>query len=328
MAVRGEGITDGETRAEVVMLDDVIPAVRATSDRGAVRVVSTALRAPVFPAGIDVLSVRVQETGGRARTVTLGLQLPKSARAGIRSATLGRGASIAYPPLEVLGAEMRPWGYTDDGRSMPGWGKPERPCDPAFRSIRAGMGGVPLVYRFQVPAGSVHQVALGFCESHWAESGQRVMHCEVEGAESQTVDPVARWGRHAPGVLLFTAQDANGDGWLEVAVRPAPNTRDGNPILNALWLLPETVAVDADQMIAGALNAAATRYVDVGGAADQSLLPGLKVEYTIELPASGAKELVFLIAHGKTPLPDPNSSAWTPDLLRKAAADVWRDWHE
>ena len=50
----------------------------------------------------------------------------------------------------------------------------------AHRQIRAGMGGVPITYRFAVQTGEKRYVVLGFCESHWAEAGQRPLVINVE----------------------------------------------------------------------------------------------------------------------------------------------------
>ena len=44
------------------------------------------------------------------------------------------------------------------------------------------MGGVPILYHFKVEPKAEVNVVLGFCESHWAQSGQRPVICQVEGA--------------------------------------------------------------------------------------------------------------------------------------------------
>ena len=129
-------------------IEGLIPAARATSQCGPVSVTATAYRAPAFPAGFDV----------GARTVSLAGRVV---------------ASLPFQP--VVDADMREWGYMDEATSMPGWAQPAVPCDPAFRNIRAGMGGVPIVYRFPVPAKGAADVVLGFCESFWAQPGKRPM---------------------------------------------------------------------------------------------------------------------------------------------------------
>ena len=185
---------------------------------------------------------------------------------------------------------------------------------------------MPIQYRFTVAPKSEATLALGFCESHWAESGKRVLRCHVEGAPEQEVDPVAKWGRHQPGVLAFKARDDNGDGQLEITVRAAPTAGDRNPILNVIWIFPPGEVVDPAKVVSGAMSATAICYVDVGGENDQALyLPG-KLEFPLKLSAGGTEELTFLVACRGGSAPTPESSAWTAAALRRAARDVWSNW--
>lgn len=324
----GEGVADAAPRVSTVKLDGVVPAAQAVSQRGAVTLKLTAFRAPAYPAGVDVLTVRVEEKQGRAASVTVALELPAKVHAGLRTVRLGGRAVLTLPPHEESGEKPRDWGYCDEASSLRGWAKPAGSCDPAFRNIRAGMGGVPIIYRFSVRPKSEANVVLGFCESHWAEAGQRRLLCKVEGAPSQEVDPIAKWGRHKPGALLFKARDEDGDGRLDITVRGASDAKDKNPILNAIWIFPAGPPPNPGQIIAGKLNAAAKRYVDVGGENDQSLYPGGKLEYHIALPSHGAQELTFFAACQGGSVPIPDASAWTSETLRRAAREVWRDWKE
>ncbi len=199
----GEGVVDGPVAVEAVKLDGIIPAARAVSARGPVKLTWTAFRAPAFPSGVDVLSVRVEETRGKAANVTVALDVPAAAQVGLRTVKLGARTVLTLPSETLEGQVERAWGYCDEATSLPGWARPEGKCDPAFRNIRAGMGGVSIRYRFAVKPKSAAGVALGFCESHWAQRGQRPMLCLVEGAPAEPIDPIARWGRHKPGVLVF-----------------------------------------------------------------------------------------------------------------------------
>lgn len=322
----GEGITDGAVSVESVRLRDVIPAARCTSDRGAVRMVCTAYRAPIFPSGADAFVVRLEEAKGQPAKVTLAVDLPENSQLGMRTVKLGGRAVLALPREAVSNRELREWGYCDEASPLPGWAKPVGPCDPAYCNIRAGMGGVPITYRFSVKPKSRVQVVLGLCESHWAERGQRPLTCRVEGAPPQTVDPVGKWGQHKPGALLFAARDENGDGSLDVSVRSAAGASDRNPILNAIWIFPPGEAPDLARVVAGELTAGAMRYVDVGGPGDQSLFPPGKLEYNLELAAGGSQEFVFLAACQGGDVPTPEAGVWTLETLLKAAHDVWRDW--
>lgn len=326
---RGEGLVPIETvRVQSCRLDEVIPAAQAQGKSGPLAWTLTAFRAPVWPGGMDVLTVRVEETAGREGAAMVALGLPDGLRVGARTVAQGGRTVLALPSAPDVAQEMREWGYDDDAVSLPGWAKPEVECDPAFRNIRAGMGGVPIRYRFTVERNATYSVVLGLCESHWSQSGQRPVVCEVEGAPTQEVDPLVRWGQHRPGALLFAAKDANGDGQLDVAVLPRIGAPDTNPILNVLWLFPSGPGLNLDQVIAGRLNSVAVRYVDVGGPGDQSRQGAGKVEYTLKLAPHGVKELTFLAACPGGTAPLPEKTTWTPATLRRAAADVWRDWTE
>ncbi len=286
----------------------------------------TAYRAPVFPAGLDVLTVQLSETKGTATDVLLTLVPSVGTQLGMRSARIGGRVVLVLPSEVVDHQPLLDWGFCDEAESLPGWGKPNEKCDAAFCNIRAGMGGVPIIYRFAVAPGSSADVVLGLCESHWAETGQRPLVCRVEGADSQTVDPVAKWGQHKPGVLAFSARDANGDGRLEIRVRPAPGAADRNPILNAIWIFPPAQTPPLDQVLAGTSNDAARHYVDVGGQNDQSIFPPSKMEFPLQLAAGAKQQLTFLVACPGSSIPLPSQNAWNPETLLHAAHDVWRDW--
>jgi hypothetical protein len=324
----GEGVNDAAPVVAAVKLDGVIPAAQAASQCGAVALMLTVFRAPAWPSGMDVLTVRVEEKQGRAANVTIALDLPPKAQAGLRTVRLAGRAVLTLPPREESGEKARDWGHCDEASSLPGWAKPSVPCDPAFRNIRAGMGGAPIVYRFAVRPNSRANVVLGFCESHWDHAGQRRMVCKIEGALPQELDPIAKWGRHKPGALLFDARDEDGDGRISVVVRGATDAKDRNPILNAIWIFPAGSPPDLKQVIAGKLNAKARPYVDAGGLDDQSLYPGGKLEYHLSLPAHGSRELAFFAACPGGSAPIADASAWTAETLRRAAREVWRDWQE
>jgi hypothetical protein len=309
-----------------IKLDSIVPAAQAQFQYGAVVLTLTAFRAPVWPAGLDVLTVHLKETAGQETPVQLSLALPENVRLGLKTVTLGGRAVLSLPAGTKVSQAMRDWGWADDAVAIPGWARPAVDCDPAFRNIRAGMGGVPILYHFKVDPKAHAQVVLGFCESFWAQAGQRPVICQVEGAPTQEVDPLARWGQHHPGVILFPASDANGDGTLDVSIFPKPDAPDQNPILNAIWLFPPGATPNPEQVIAGKLNAVALRYVAVGGSNDQSLYAGGRVEYALKLPANSTQELTFLVACPGGSVPPPDQTTWSPEKLRQSAVAVWRDW--
>ena len=327
--VTGEGLsTTAGPAVQPIKLNSIIPAAQARSQHGPVSLTLTAFRAPAWPAGLDALTVRLEETTGREAPVQLSLALPDTVRLGTKTVSLGGRTVVGLPTGTKVSQAMREWGWADDAVSLPGWASPSGECDPAFRNIRAGLGGVPIHYTFKVEPNASNSVVLGLCESHWTQAGQRPFICQVEGALPQEVDPVAKWGQHQPGALQFAARDANGDGKLEVAVLPKLGAPDQNPILNVIWIFPPAASLNLKQVIAGKMNAVAVRYVDVGGSNDQSLYAGGKVEYALKLPAKGAQELTFLVACPGGSVPMPDRSAWTVEKLQQAAAQVWRDWRE
>lgn len=325
----GEGLTPADPpQVRPVKLDGVVPAAQALSRHGTLALTLTAYRAPIFPAGVDVLTVRIEQTADRQQQCHLALSLPDNVRIGATSVAHGGRMVVALPPNARFAQAMRDWGWADDAVPLPGWAKPVGSCDPAFANIRAGLGGVPIHYRFPVTPGSTTAVVLGFCESHWTDSGQRPVVCQVEGNPEQELDPLARWGRHKPGAVQFAGRDQNSDGWLDVAVLPCPGAPDRNPILNVIWLFPAGQNLDLNEVVTGKLNASALRHVDVGGAGDQSLYAGGKVEYALSLQGKGVEELNFLVACPGGEAPLPSRSTWTAARLRAAAVEVWRDWPE
>jgi hypothetical protein len=317
---------EGKTTVQKVLLDGVIPAASARTEYGPVTLILTAFRGPAWPAGTDVLIAKVQETSKRGRKVSLVLGLPDKAQGQTSVAMLGGKAVIRLPDEITRKRTEREWGCSSDAGALPGWAKPAVLCDPAFKNIRAGMGGVPIIYRFPIEKNGHAQVVLGFCESHWQMAGQRPLICAVEGAARQEVDPIAKWGRHNPGALVFDASDENGDGRLDIAVLGKPGSKDLNPILNVIWTFQPGLKLNLDEVIAGQFNAAALRYVDVGGERDQSLYVQGPLEYELDLPASGAQEIGFMVACKGATAPTPERSAWTPEGLRKAAKEVWDEW--
>jgi len=323
----GEGFGEAQDlRVSPIQLDGIVPAAEARWRDGSVAATLTAFRAPVWPAGLDVVTLRLEELAGREVRGSLRIPLPEGARIGEATVRIGSRRVLILPDVPRTEQKLREWGHFDEAGALPGWAKPLSGYDPAFANIRAGLGGVPIVYRFAVEPKAERDVVLGFCESYWTSAGNRFMSCKVEGAAAVVVDPLARWGRHQPGGLALEGRDSNGDGWLEILILPGPSTPDRNPILNAIWLFEPTLEVEATQVITGRLNAAAERYVDVGGAPDQSLLPQGKLELPFVLQPKETKELTFLAACRGGSLPAPEEMDWTVVKLREAARKVWEDW--
>lgn len=300
------------------------PAVITTTRAGAITLTATAYRAPIWPAGVDVLSVRLCNSATDEVRARLRLVIPSEVSMGERVGTLGGRAVLALPAEPRPWRAERDWGCAGGVVPMPGWAQPQGECDPAFRNISAGMGGMPIIYRFRVPQGARRTVVLGLCESHHAQAGQRPLVLRVEGAPRVEIDPLAAWGRHVAGCVRFDGCDVNADGRLEVVSAPHPDAPDRNPILNVIWVFSPDAHVDLEQVRRGTLSAAAEYYVDVGGDRDQGLYEGGELRYDLALPARAEKDFTFLAACPGASVPNPD--AWTADSLRRAAQEVWDGW--
>ncbi|MBM4048489.1 MAG: hypothetical protein FJ279_25580 [Planctomycetes bacterium] len=306
------------------------PTVVTETVAGPLTLAACAYRAPIWPEGVDVLEAIVRNNSADPRTARLVLRAPKELTFQGTSLRHGGRAVVALPPAQPI---LKNSGCLTDARALPRWGKPAAPCDPGFQHIRAGMGGIPITYRFAVDRGAGAKVALGFCESHWADAKRRIMLVQAEGAAQKTLDPIAEWGKDMPGGLLFEAKDANHDGWLEVSVSPKPGSPDVNPILNVIWVFAADAQLDVKDVVLGRLNRKAKHYVDVGGSADEPQSEPGKIEfkpgeatYAVSLPSGKDASFTFLVATGSAPAPAWESTDWTAEKLRAAAEAVWSDW--
>lgn len=308
--------------------DAVSPVVVTEGAAGGVVLAVSAFRGPAFPQGFDVLEANLRnETQSRARA-ELRLRLPAGALAQGEVARVGGRTVVALaPPPPVL----RGTGCTTAAEAMPGWGRPSVPCHAAFRNIRAGMGGIPIVYQFLLDRpGDARTVVLGFCESHWGEAGKRPIVIRVEGAPERRLDPLAEWGQHKPGGVLFKANDVDKDGRIDVRVLPAEGAPDRNPILNVIWVYPADQALDLAEVVAGRADAKALIVADVGGPGDGPILDPGKMDFTggcptyhIDLAPGAMQTLAFLVAPGGGSVPAWSQTTWTARTLRQAAEDVW-----
>lgn len=318
-----EGMMAAKQRFE----EDPVPTALTTKQAGDIVLEETAYRAPIWPGGVDVLCAELQNTGDASAEASLEVQIPDTVGVGERVGSAGGRPVLALPSGIDPIREERPWGTTGGSSALPGWAKPNKECDPAFKNIRAGMGGVPITYKFHVEAGDRRKVVLGLCESHWTMAGQRPLVLRVEGAPEYNIDPIAEWGQHGPGCLVFDAADENKDGRIEVTVDPHPGAQDKNTILNVIWIFDPGFAVNIDDIMAGKMSEQAEYYVDVGGERDQSLYKGGNLRYNLELQPGESRQLLFLLrSPGGSAVPDPANMVWNAASLRKAAEDVWGDW--
>lgn len=318
-------VAPGGAAVEQQKQDEPMPAAITVSKAGPVALRQTAYRAPIWPEGTDVIEALAENGGEQPAEALIELALPEKMNLGEAIGLIEGRPSLTLPRGILPSREERDWGCAGGVSALRGWAKPDRPCDPAFKSVAAGMGGVAIRYRFAIPPGGARTVVLGFCESHHETPNSRMMIATAEGAAPHRIDPVARWGRHVPGVVRFAAIDANRDGRLDVAVAPDPSSADRNPILNAIWVFDPPAAPDDAPILAGTSSPAAERYVDVGGENDQSLYPPGNIRYAIPLQPGERRALLFLArCPGARAVADPTTTAWNPASLRKAAADVWK----
>ncbi len=131
-----------------------------------------------------------------------------------------------------------------------GWAAPPATADPAFRNVAIGWKE-PVRYRFKAGPGERFTVVFGLCEGFHPTAGQRILDLQIEGKIRRTVDLVAEKGRNVPEVFPFTAQDEDGDGWIDVAVSASEKSRDKNTILNVLWVFRGTEAPAAEALVSG-----------------------------------------------------------------------------
>ena len=170
----------------------------------------------------------------------LGFKVVEEAAAAAAPAAPKPGGDVPPGALERVGSNER----------LADWANPKDPCDPAFKNIAVGWDEA-VRYRFR-GAGPC-TVVFGLCEGHHEKPGQRVLELQIEGKTRKTVDVVAEKGRNVPVLYPFEAKDENGDGWIEIAVAPAPDSPDTNAVLNVLWIFEGKDVPALDDVKAGRL---------------------------------------------------------------------------
>ncbi len=172
------------------------------------------------------------------------------------------GAASEPPPrLERL----------DGAEGQRGWAAPAVPCDPVFKDAAIGWGR-SIEYRFRAEPGRTFQAALGFCEGHHPDPGKRVEEIRIEGKAVKTIDPVRDAGRNVPLVVVVPARDADGDGWIQIAVAAAETATDKNTILNGLWVF-EGDAPRPEEVLSGKLPRPPAAFA-AGGPDEERVGPG------------------------------------------------------
>ena len=145
---------------------------------------------------------------------------------------------------------------------------PTIPCDPRFKNILVGVSK-PLVFRFKAPGKGTFRVAFGLIENCWDAPEKRVLDLRIEGKSVRTVDLAKEYGKNVPAVLCFDAQDADGDGIIELSVHAVKPDQDPNPTVSFISLFNAENAPSPDKILAGGVDGQAIALVH----ADRSARP-------------------------------------------------------
>ncbi len=197
-----------------------------------------------FGPGPYAIPLTVVEFGLSGPTLPRAQQRMESARVPVVRTALNYGnASVEVTTLSVLpdavadtNGRLGAYERLDGISGALGWAKPSSPTSAEFRNVAWGINR-PIRYRVRVDPGARRRVGLGFCESYKPRLNERVAGMHVEGAPLQVADLALTAARHAPQVFLFSASDANRDGWLEIKVE-VPQGHDPNASLASIALYP------------------------------------------------------------------------------------------
>ncbi|MCK4292135.1 MAG: hypothetical protein KAY65_02980 [Planctomycetes bacterium] len=131
-----------------------------------------------------------------------------------------------------------------------GWAYPNIACDRRFRDIMVRYAG-PLTFTYHAKPGKKYRVAFGLIESWHAKPGVRPLEIRIEGKTVRSLDLIKEFGRNTPVVLIFDAEDTNGDGLIEMGIHSPKHAEDNNTILSLLWAFDSENAPTEKQLIAG-----------------------------------------------------------------------------
>jgi hypothetical protein len=201
------------------------------------------------------------------------------------------------------------------------WGRPDRPCDERFRNVLVGYRR-PLGFTFPAESGETYRVAFGLIESWHEAAGRRPLELWIEDQAVRRVDLVAEYGQHQPVVLQFDAADQNGDGLLEMEIRPIVAAEDQNTVLAALWIFGVHDAPSCEQILMGQADSHALAIYDANSRlqnplrlffAEKNLEPGQKEQVLVAIGRGEEADISVSVDMAQQEL-DRTLRYWTEDV--------------
>ena len=138
---------------------------------------------------------------------------------------LGEAPFLIADPPSLSKLAFRDWGLCDKrAKGYTGGGTPGV-TEKAFDSMRIGLGGIPVVYRFKVEKDKKYIVYLaatqhinGYHLENPKNPGDYVLKFQAEGAAPKTIDYIKYIAEeNRPLCVGFEdCQDVDGDGYIEV----------------------------------------------------------------------------------------------------------------
>ncbi len=232
------------------------------------------------------------------------------------------GPDVELPVYEPGPEDVVKLYPTTSPRLLPGWGKPGVPCIDAFRNIVAGFD-CHIGYRFDAAEGSEYTVVLGFMESHHTAPGMRLEQIFIEGEKRHELDLIADIGRHVPSVFAFNAKDLDGDGFVNIDVKPAPGSKDQYPILNVLWVFAQDAPATGDLLL-GQSRQRPLAVTDCGGTGQmETVQQGPARGYVILVKKRPSEKDAICISPSKTRFAANGKSVHQPAFRCVSASEPW-----
>ena len=185
---------------------------------------------------------------------------------------------LADAPAESR-LKLRDWGLCDKRAKAYATGPGPGNTEPAVASYRAGLDGLPVVYRVKAEPGKkyvVYLVSTPHISGYWLENpkqaGDLVCEYEVEGAPSQALDYIEYLRKKSqPLCVRFDdARDQDGDGYIEIRSGVAARSRIKHTRLSVIYVFPEGTRVeDPATVYSGSMNDRCVWHVDVGSTPEQ-----------------------------------------------------------